>query len=382
MEIRFGNVKFGDKAKDYLLEVLDSNKVSMGEKVAKFEEEFGKLFDYKFNIATSSGTDSDTAACMALYDFGAKRGDEIIAPALAFISVGNSILAAGFTPKFVDIERHTLNIDPKKIESAITPKTKGILLVHTMGRPCEIDNIIEIAKKHNLFVIEDSCEAHGAKYKGKFIGQFGDMATFSFYAAHLICSGEGGMVSTNNEKLSKVLKSIRNHGREEGEINLDPKYFNHVRSGLNFRMNEMEASLALDQVSNFWNVFKKRKDNYYYLMLKLKDLEKFIYLLHEQAHEIIAPHAFSIVLKDSKYNYDKLYQFLREKKINCKRNFGCIPTQHKAFEFLGYKLGDFPEAEYVGDNGIHFGIHQYLEKDDLDYVSEVLHEYFNQFNES
>ena len=381
MKVRFGDVRFGELAKKNILEVLKSNRVSMGEKVACFEKEWGELFDYKFNVAMSSGTDADTAACMVLYDLGAKRGDEIIAPALAFISVGNSILAAGFNPVFVDINKETLNIDAHKIEEKITDKTRAILAVHTMGKPCDMDKIMEIAKKYNLLVIEDSCEAHGAKYKNKFIGQMGDISTFSFYAAHLVCSGEGGMASTNNKRLAEILKSIRNHGREETEFLLDQKYFNHVRIGLNLRMNELEASLALEQVKNFWNTFNKRKENYYYLIEKLKDLQKFIYLLSENNYEVIAPHAFSIVLKDNKYGYEKLYTYLRENGINCKRNFGCIPTQHKAFEFLGHKLGEFPETEYVGDNGLHFGIHQYLSKEELDHVSKIIHDYFSKFSE-
>lgn len=380
MKVSFGDVKFGEDARKHILEALGSNRISMGEKVQKFEEEWGKIFSYAYSHATSSGTDADIAACLSLYDFGARRGDEIIAPALAFIAVGNSILASGFTPKFVDIKKETLNIDPNKIEEAITPKTRAIMVVHTMGKPCTMDKIMEIAKKHNLYVIEDSCEAHGAKYKGKFVGHWGDMAAFSFYAAHLVCTGEGGMLSTNNQKFSEVIRSIRDHGREGTDF--DPKYFNHVRAGLNLRMNEMEASLGLDQIKNFWQVFSKRKENYYYLMSKLSDLKDFIYLVEEnKEEETIAPHAFSILLKDPKYNYLKLYKYLREKKINCKRNFGSMPTQHKAFEFLGHKIGDFPESEYVGDNGLHFGIHQFLNKEELDYISSAIHDYFSEFNE-
>ena len=369
MRIEFGELKIGEKAKQNLLHVIETNWASGGPKVKKFEEEWGKLFEYKHSVAMSSGTDADINACAALYDFGAQRGDEIILPALSFIATANAVLAAGFKPVFVDIEKHTLNINPGKIEKSITPKTKAIIVVHTMGKPCKMDVISNLAKKHNLIVIEDSCEAHGAKYKGKFIGHWGDMAAFSFYAAHLICSGEGGMVSTNSERIANILKSTRSHGREG-------LYFDHIRFGLNSKMNDLEASLGLEGVGQFWETFNKRKENLYYLLNKLKDLENFAWFNLEEEGEIVSPHAFSITLKDPKYNYKALYQYLENNSIMCKRNFGSIPTQHKAFAFLGHKLGEFPEAEYVGDNGLHFGIHQYLSKDDLDYISITIHNYF------
>jgi len=241
-------------------------------------------------------------------------------------------------------------------------------------------------KVYNIEVKEDNsycgltwalhnCEAHGAKYKGKFVGNLGDMAAFSFYAAHLICCGEGGMVSTNNEKLAEILQSIRSHGRKPGTL-----YFDHVRFGINSKMNDMEASLGLQGVEEFWTTFDKRKENLYYLLNKLKDLEKFAFFNLEEEHEVVSPHAFTITLKDQKYNCSELYSYLESNGVMCKRNFGSIPTQHKAFAFMGHKFGEFPESEYVGNNGLHFGIHQYLTKEDLDYILDLVHKYFAKFS--
>ena len=374
MRIEFGDIRLDEMTKRNLLEVVNTNWVSGGPKVKKFEEEWGKLFDYRYNVAMNSGTSADIAACMTLYDFGAKRGDETIAPALAFAAVGNSILAAGFIPKFVDIERETLNIDSDKIEEKITSKTRAIMAVHTMGKPCNMEKIMNLAKRNKLYVIEDSCEAHGAQYKGKYIGQWGDMASFSYYAAHLICCGEGGMVSTNNEGMAGILRSIRSHGRKPDSI-----YFDHERYGLNFKMNDLEASVGLPQIEDFWNTFNKRRENLYYLLDKTKDLKEFIFFNKEEDYEVVCPHAFSVTLKDPKYDYKALYKFLEDNSIRCKRNFGSMPTQHGAFSFLGHELGEFPEAEYVGDKGLHFGLHQYLTKEDLNYASDVLHKYFERF---
>src|SRR3989338_1311794 len=147
MRIEFGDLKLDQRAMDNLSESIRTNWITEGPKTRQFEDEWGKLFGYKYNISFNNGTSADTAACMTLYDFGAKRGDEIIVPALAFAAAGNSIIAAGFTPVFVDVEKETLNINPKKIEEKITGKTKAIMAVHTMGKPCEMDAITDIAKK-------------------------------------------------------------------------------------------------------------------------------------------------------------------------------------------------------------------------------------------
>ena len=150
MRVKFGDLKIGDIAKKYIQRALDENWASEGTNVEEFERKFADTFGYKHAIATSSGTDADIVSCASLYDFGAKRGDEIITGALSFVSTANSILAAGFIPRFVDIEVETLNIDPAKIEEAITDKTRAIMVVHTMGKPCQMDSIMEIARVHNL----------------------------------------------------------------------------------------------------------------------------------------------------------------------------------------------------------------------------------------
>jgi len=370
-EIKFGDLVISEKSKELIKKALDENWVSGGHLVTELEEKWGKIFGYKHNVAVTNGADADTAACLALYDFGVKRGDEIITPALAFASVGSSILAAGFTPVFVDIKRETLNIDPTKIEEKIGPKTVAIMVVHTMGKPCDMDAIQEIAKKHNLKILEDCCEAHGAQYKGKYVGQFGEIAAFSFYVAHVLAGGDGGMCSTNSAELDEVLRCLKDHGRKPGSL-----YFDHIRSGSNFRMNVLPAAVMLGEIENFWNVFNKRKENLNYLLKKTEDLRDVAFFNIEESYEVTSPHAFSITLKNPKYDYKKLYSYLEENLVQCKRNFGSMPTQHKAFAFLGHKLGEFPEAEYVGSNGLHIGVHHHLSKEDLDYILDLLHAYF------
>ena len=371
MRVAFGDLKIGDTARRYVQMALDRNWISEGENVKEFEEKFASKFGYKHAIAASSGTDADICSCASLYDFGAKRGDEIIVPALCFVSCANSILAAGFIPKFVDIDVKTLNIDPNKIEDVITKKTRGIMVVHTMGKPCEMDSIMKIAKAHKLKVIEDSCESHGATYKGKVVGSIGDMGTFSFYAAHVVVAGEGGMIVTNDDRIDKVVRSVKSHGRPFGSI-----YFDFQRIGFNSRMNELTAAIGLEGLDYFEKTFRKRKSNLYKLLELTREFSHYCYFLKEEKFEKVSPHAFPLVLKDKKYNRDKLYKYLEAKGIQCKNLFGSLPTQHKAFKFLGYRYGQFPVSEYVGENGLHFGIHQYLTEDDLLYIRDTLKAYF------
>lgn len=371
MRIDFGRLVIGDTAKEYLQRAIDKNWASEGDNVREFEKKFAAQFGYEHAIAVSSGTDADICSCAALYDFGAQRGDEIIVPALSFVSTANSILAAGFVPKFVDIEVETLNLDHSKVKEAITDKTKAIMAVHTMGKPCEMDSVMEIARAYDLKVIEDACEAHGATYRGRVTGSIGDFGTFSFYVAHLIVCGEGGMVVTNNDDIARVVRSVRTHGRPTGS-----NYFDFQRIGFNSRMNDLEAALGLESLQHFEDTFNKRKHNLYELLEITKSLSDYFYFLEEKPHEKVSPHAFPLVLKNEKYNCAKLYEYLESKGIQCKTLFASLPTQHKAFEFLGYEYGQFPAAEYVGENGLHFGIHQYLNDDDLYYIGKTIESYF------
>ena len=372
-KINFGELKLGELSKTNILDCLSKDWITSGEKVKLFEKSWGEIFSYKYNKAVSSGTDAVLNLVSSLYRFGAQRGDEVIAPALSFIATSNAILSAGFTPVFVDIEKETLNIDPKKIEKVITSKTRAIMVVHTMGRPCDMDEINRIATKHNLLVFEDACEAHGAKYKGEFIGTLSKGSAYSFYTAHLINCGEGGMVSTNDPLVAESVGSTRSHGRKEGTL-----YFNHTDIGYNSKMNDLEASVGLEGISNFWNTFNTRHSNLLKIMDSTKKFSKIAWFSEEPEDMIVCPHGFSITMKEG-YLVKDLQDHLDKADIQWKRNFGCIPTQHEAYEFLGHTLGDFPEAEYVGDNGVHIGTHHYLSDSDIDYIIKTLKEFFNKF---
>lgn len=369
--ITFGHIQVGELGRTYLDEALNRNWVSEGPNVRAFEAGFAGRFGYGQAIATSSGTDAGIVAYCSLLEFGARRGDEVITPALAFTATANCILAAGLVPKFVDVELETLNIDPSLVESAITSKTRAIQVVHTMGKPCKMHEILEIARRYNLPVIEDCCEAHGASLGGRIVGSFGSLGLFSFYAAHLICSGEGGMIVTSDEHLATLCRSIRTHGRRGGHL-----YFHFDRVGFNSKMNDLEAAIGREGLEMFDWTFNTRRRHLLRLLDMLSPLQGHLILYSDGRDEVISPHAFALVIRDKNNSVEGLYRYLEDRGIQCKTLFGSLPTQHKAFAFLGYREGDFPVAERIGQTGLHFGIHQYLTDEDIDYAAESIRAYF------
>jgi dTDP-4-amino-4,6-dideoxygalactose transaminase len=369
--ITFGHIEVGESGRRYLKEALDRNWVSEGPNVAEFEKGFAGLFGYPFCVATSSGTDAGIVVMTSLLERGAKRGDEVITPALGFTATANCILAAGLIPRFVDVELETLNIDPALVEKAITPRTRAIQVVHTMGKPCRMNEILAIARRHNLVVLEDCCEAHGATLNGKVVGSFGLTGIFSFYAAHLVCSGEGGMITTADSQIASLCRSIRSHGRRDGQL-----YFHFDRVGYNSKMNDLEAAIGLEGLENFPETFRIRRGHLKRLWELLSPMEERLILYPDGPGEVISPHAFPLVLRDERESIEGLYEHLESRGIQCKTLFGSLPTQHGAFRFLGYSPGDFPVAERIGLTGLHCGLHQYLTDEDIDYVAENIRSYF------
>jgi len=394
MTIPFGTITITEKAKKLVMEALESKRISSGRLVRQFEKQFAALYGVKEAVAVSTGTDADALALAVLYDYGAGRGDEVIVPSLSFVATGNAVLHAGFKPVFVDIERTTLNINPSLIERAITPRTRAIMPVHLLGKPADMDAILDIAKRHKLFVIEDAAEAYGAEYHGRLVGTMGDMGAFSLYVAHIITTGEGGIVITNDPDKAGVLRSLRSHGRackcESCVLNTGAgqclKRFDNPagtdirfvfeRHGFSAKMNEMEAAIGLGALELYHDIVAKRRHNLHAMIKVLEKYREFLYTIREEPHEKIGPHAFPIILKPgAPFTRDSLVAHLEKNGIDSRNLFQSMPTQCPGFAFLGHKLGEFPEAEYVANHGLHLGVHQDINDDQIAYLDEVISEF-------
>lgn len=394
--IPFGTITITDTAKRLINDCLDTKRISCGRLVREFEDRFAALLGVKEAVAVSTGTDADILALAVLHDFGAQRGDEVIVPALSFVATGNAVVHAGFIPVFVDIERETLNIDPGKIEAAITPKTRAIMPVHLMGKPAEMDTINAIAKKHNLIVVEDAAEAHGALYRGKPAGSLADLGAFSTYVAHIITTGEGGIITTNREDYGDILRSLRSHGRNctckhcilnsgadycakrfRGEGGEDIR-FTFDRIGYSCKMNELEAAIGIGAMEVYEEILKKRHENLMYVLNRFDRFAPWLSTIKEEAHEQIGPHAIPIIINEgAPFTRAEFTLHLEKSGIETRTLFVSMPTQCPGFEYLGYKLGQFPNAEYMGHHGLHIGVHQDVGIVEMEYVLKTIGDFID-----
>lgn len=237
---------------EYVLKALRSGWVSsLGEFIPRFEQEFAKYIGTKYALTTSNGT---TALHLALVSLGIKKGDEVIVPDLTFIATANAVSYTGAKPVFADIEQETWCLSPASIKKVITRRTKAIIPVHLYGHPADMDEINKIAKEYNLYVIEDAAEAHGAEYKYKKVGSIGHCGVFSFYGNKIITTGEGGMITTNDEKLYEKAKFLRDHAMSK-----ERRYW-HTEVGYNYRMTNIQAALGLAQLERINELLKKKRE--------------------------------------------------------------------------------------------------------------------------
>lgn len=269
---------YGEEEVQAAVEVLRSGKYARqsGSKVGEFEKAYAKTFGVKHALAVSSGT---AAIHVALAALGVGPGDDVINTSHCFIGTATPVVHAGAVPVFADIDPRTFNIDPQKIEKKITQFTKAIVPVHLNGCPADMDPILEIARKHKLFVVEDAAQAHGAKYKGRLVGTIGDFGCFSFWEDKLMTTaGEGGMVLTNDDDLAKKARMVHHHGelKEDGSYYKGERLYYHTMLGYNFRMTEVQGAIGLAQLNKLDGYIKKRRDNAHYLTSLLSKAEGII----------------------------------------------------------------------------------------------------------
>lgn len=347
-------------------EVLSTPTLSIGPRVKDFEKKIADFIGTKYAIAVNSGT-SGLHLCVRSLDI--KDGDEVITTPFSFIASANCMLFERAKPVFVDIDENTLCIDPNKIEEKITKKTKAILPVHIFGHPSEMQKIMEIARKYNLKVIEDACEAIGAEYKGKKVGTFGDAAVFSFYPNKQITTAEGGVVVTDNEKIAKLCQSMRNQGRDEGD-----SWLSHSRLGYNYRMSELEAALGSIQMDRIKEILERRNGIAVAYSEKLSKI-KGVKVPYVDKNVLYSWFVYVIRLDTkvfSREDRDRVIVELERKGVSARNYFAPIHLEPFYVKMFGFKEGDFPVTERVSSATIALPFYNNLSEEEIDYVCQSL----------
>lgn len=331
-----------------VVEVLKGDYLTTGPTVEAFEKKVSKYVGAKYAVAVSNGTAALHAACFAA---GIKEGDEVLVSSITFAASANCVLYCGGTPVFVDIDSKTYNIDINKIEEKITPKTKAIIAVDLTGQSVDIDRIIEIAKKHNLVVIEDAAHALGSEYKGKKVGMKADMTEFSFHPVKPITTAEGGIIVTDSKEMYEKLKIFRTHGinREESRMikNEGPWYYEQVELGYNYRITDVQCALGISQMKKLDEFISRRRDIVQVYNENFKDLPE-INIPFEEDYSKSGYHIYVITLNLNMLKVGRKEIFEALQKENIGVNVHYMPVYlHPYYKNLGYQKGECPNAEDI-----------------------------------
>jgi perosamine synthetase len=387
-KVTVGDLQLGAQEKKYLAEVIDSNRLSYGPFTRKFEEMFAEMHDCKFAIFCNSGTSALHIALAALKELhGWNDGDEVIVPAVTFVATSNVVLHNRLTPVFVDVDPLTYNLDPDQIEAKITPRTKAILPVHLLGLPADMVAISEIATRHNLKIVEDSCETMFANCAGRKVGSWGDIGCFSTYIAHYIVTGVGGFATTNDPKLAVMLKSLMNHGRDSIYLSIDDddgvskkqlfeiaaRRFRFEHVGHSFRCTEMEAAIGLAQLERKDSIIERRTaiaSRYLERLEGLSDVLQLPTIPQDRDHVFML---FPLVLRDGSKR--ELVNHLEANGIETRDLLPLInqPVYRKMF---GDLEPQFPVAKWLNASGFYIGCHQTISDEAIEYVVNKLYEFF------
>ncbi|UOF88968.1 DegT/DnrJ/EryC1/StrS family aminotransferase [Fodinisporobacter ferrooxydans] len=364
MRIPLSSPDITELEKDLVMEVLDSGQLGLGPKAKQFEEQLSEYIGSRFAIACNSGT---SALHMLIRALGIRDGDEVITTPFSFVASSNCILFERAKPVFIDIDEKTLNMDVTQIENKITERTKAILPVHVFGQPANMDEILKIARKYNLPVLEDACEAIGAKWNGKLAGSFGTAGVFAFYPNKQVTTGEGGIIVTDDEELAAVCYSLRNQGRGN-----DVQWLSHIRLGFNYRLDEMSAALGTAQMKRIEEILKKRQQVAAMYLEKLRDIPEII-LPTIDARAEMSWFVFVIRFIEG-IQRNQMMEGLLKRGIGCRPYFTPIHLQPFYVEQFGYQTGDFPVTERVSQSTLALPFYNRLTEQEVDQVIRAIRE--------
>ncbi|NPV62381.1 MAG: DegT/DnrJ/EryC1/StrS family aminotransferase [Methanotrichaceae archaeon] len=342
-------------------DVLASGMLVQGEVVRKFEEEFSRYIGVKESVAVSNGT---VSLDMALRALDLPRGDEVICPAFTFIATANSILYQDLRPKFADVDPSTFNLDPESLAEAITPNTRAVVGVHLYGQPFDVKAVRQICEDHNLALIEDCAQAHGAEYDGQKVGSFG-IGCFSFYPTKNMTTGEGGMITLEDEGLVSRLRLMRNHG--------DTGKYNHVVLGYNYRMTNLQAAIGLPQLKRLDEFNRRRIENAEYLNRNIK-----IEGLSTPFRQPKVKHVYNQYVLRVEENFpasrEQLMNYLQSKGIGSAIHYPKPIYQQPLYQELGLE-GHCPASEDVSSRVLSLPVHPSLSQSELEYIAETLNRF-------
>lgn len=377
-------------AKRLVNKVLETGRISYGPFLRKFEDRFAELHNRKFAISAISGTSALQVALHAMKDkYGWKEDDEVIVPATTFIASANVVVQNRLRPIFVDVDPVYFHIDPKKIAEKITLRTRAIMPVHLCGLSCDMAPILKIARKHRLKIIEDSCEAVGVRSRGRPVGSRGDVACFSTYMAHLVTTGVGGLMLTNDPDLAVRMRSLVNHGRDSIYTSIDDdkglrgtarfavanRRFSFVTIGYSYRMTEFEGALGLAQLRDLSKNIQRRQRNAGYLLQKLEPLSEFLQLPRVPEYAEHAFMFFPIVVRSSRASRDVLVAWLEDHNIETRYLLPLISQPVYRREFR-HAAREYPIAAHLDKNAFYIGCHPEMSYDELNYIVAVFYEFF------
>ena len=371
MKIEFYKHNISQQDIDNVVEVMNSLFLTTGETVEEFERRFSQYLGLKYTVGVTSCT---AALHLSLLACGIKPGDEVITTPMTFIATANSVIHAGATPVFVDVEPETANINADLIEGAITPKTKAILPVHLYGQMCDMRKIRKIADKHHLAVIEDAAHAIEASRDGIRPGELGDAVCFSFYATKNITSGEGGAASTNNEEIAEKLKKLRLHGMSKGAADRYSKRYEHwdmEMLGWKCNMSNIQAALLLNQLENIEKNWQRREQICQMYEEAFKE-DSGVTCLKVLPNSKSARHVFTILVPPSKR--DRILWQLQERGIGVAVNFRAIHLLTFYRQTFGCRRGMYPMAEKIGDSTITLPLYPKLTDEEIRYVIQTVKE--------
>lgn len=391
----------GDLELMYMTDAVLDGWLTTGRFNTLFEAKLGKFLGLKHILTTNSGSSANLLAftCLTSPKLGVRRinpGDEVISVAAGFPTTVNPIIQNGAVPVFIDVDIPTYNIDVSKIEQAITAKTKAIFIAHTLGNPFNLDEVSKIAKKYNLWLIEDCCDALGSKYDNKLVGTFGDLMTVSFYPAHHITMGEGGVIGTNNDQLKVIVESFRDWGRDcycapgcdntcgkrfeqqlgELPMGYDHKYtYSHL--GYNLKITDMQAACGLAQLERLDFFIQKRKDNFNYLKNRLQSCSDFIILPEATANSEPSWFGFPLTIKaTSGFNRNDLIAYLTQNNVGTRLLFAGNLTKQPYMVGRDFKvIGDLVNTDLIMNNTFWIGIYPGLTEEMLDYTVTTIEEF-------